>query len=103
MSDTDRKTITDYKYICADDFIRPTVKQMAEYLKTLEEQGWDVLKYDNDDNDVALAQRRLETDEEYNHRIAMEKDANDRAKVHKARDRESRYQNYLKLKEEFGE
>jgi hypothetical protein len=76
---------------------------MIEYLETLEGEGWDVIKYDNEDNDITLTQRRLETDEEYNHRIALEKDSEDRAKVHKARDRERRYQNYLKLKEEFGE
>ena len=103
MINTNRRTITDYVYICADDFIRPTVKQMAEYLKTLEEQGWDAIKYDAEDNDVNLSQRRLETDEEYNQRIAREKDAKDRAKMHKARDRERRYQDYLKLKKEFGE
>jgi len=102
MIDTNRRTITGYVYICADDFIRPTVKQMIEYLETLEGEGWDVIKYDNEDNDITLTQRRLETDEEYNLRIAMEKDSKDRAKVNKARDRERRYQNYLKLKEEFG-
>ena len=102
MIETNRRTVTGYIYICADDFIRPTVKQMIEYLETLEGEGWDVIKYDPEDNDVTLTQRRLETDEEYNHRIAMEKDAKDRAKVHKARDRERRYQTYLNLKKEFG-
>jgi len=84
-------------------FLQPTVKQMIEYLETLAEEGWNEIECDDSDNDVLRLRRRLETDEEYNHRIAMEKDAEDRAKKHKARDRERRYQDYLKLKEEFGE
>ena len=103
MIDTNRRTIPDYTCICADDFIRPTVKQMIEYLETLEGEGWVVIKYDNEDNDITLTQWRLETDEEYNHRVALEKNAESHAKVHKALDRERRYQDYLKLKEEFGE
>jgi hypothetical protein len=102
MIDTNRRNVTKYTYICADDFIRPTVKQMIEYLETLEGEGWAGVHYDNEDNDITLTQQRLETDEEYNRRIALEKDAKDRAKMHKARNRESRYQDYLKLKEEFG-
>lgn len=104
MIETNRRVVTKYEYINLEDFIKPTVKQMAEYLETLGEEGWGEIEYDPGDPEcIALLRRRLETDEEYNRRIFWEKEAEDRAKKHKARDRERRYQDYLKLKEEFGE
>jgi hypothetical protein len=102
MSDTNRKTITDYKYINARFLIETTVRSTIESLQALEMEGWVGMDYDYSDSDVIFTQTRLENDEEYNHRIAMEKDAEDRAKKHKERDRECRHQDYLKLKEEFG-
>ena len=102
MIETNRKTITEHKYINARFLIESTVRSTIESLQALEMEGWVGMDYDDSDSDVIFTQTRLETDEEYNHRIAMEKDAKDRAKMHKARDREHRYQNYLKLKEEFG-
>ena len=103
MINTNRRTVTGYIYICADDFIRPTVKQMIEYLETLEGEGWDVITYDREDNDITLTQQRLETDEEYNQRITAETDWKQRAEKQLEKAREGRYRDYLKLKEEFGE
>jgi hypothetical protein len=102
MIDTNRRTVTEHKYINARFLIETTVRDTIVALQALEGEGWVEMNYDDSDGDVTLTQRRLETDEEYNQRIALEKDSEDRAKVHKARDRERRYQNYLKLKEEFG-
>jgi hypothetical protein len=103
MSDTNRQIVTKYEYINLIDFIKPTVKQTAEYLETLEEEGWGEIKFDPEDPEcISLLQHRLETDEEYNRRITWEKDAEDRAKKHKVQGRERRYRDYLKLKEEFG-
>ena len=103
MIDTNRRTITEHKCINARFLIESTVRSTIESFQALEMEGWVGMDYDDSGSDVTFTQTRLETDEEYNIRIARERDAEDRAKVHKARDRERRYQNYLKLKEEFGE
>ena len=102
MIETNRKTITEHQYINARFLIESTVRSTIESLQALEMGGWVRMDYDDSDSDVTFTRTRLETNEEYNIRLARERDAEDRAKVHKARDRESRYQQYLKLKEEFG-
>ena len=103
MIDTNRRTITLRKYLSVSEFVQSTVEGMIEYLQALGVEGWTRVDYDDSDNDITLTQQRLETNEEYADRLAREKDAKDRAKMHKARDRERRYKDYLKLKEEFGE
>ena len=102
MTETNRQVVTRNLYLPVCIFLQPTVKQMIEYLEILAEEGWSEIEYDDSDDDLTLSQRRLETDEEYNRRIFWEKEAEDRAKAHRTRDRERRYQDYLKLKEEFG-
>jgi len=100
MIETKRRTVTEYKYINAIHLIETTVRDTIVALQALGVQGWVGMDYDSSDGEVTFTQTRLETDEEHNYRIAMEKNAESRAKV---RDRERRYQDYLKLKEEFGE
>jgi hypothetical protein len=96
MTETNRQIITKYEYIHLEDFIKPDVKQMVEYLENLGQQGWTAIEYDPDDPYyVSLPQHRLENDVEYNNRIASE------TSEEKLR-YEGRYRDYLKLKEEFG-
>ena len=100
MTDTNRKTVTAHKYIGFFDFFQPSVQEMILYLENLKVQGWTGMNYDEED--VTLTQRRLETDEEYETRIAMEEDFKKRRIRDMDRERKHRYQQYLKLKEEFG-
>ena len=101
MIDTNRKTITEYKYINVRFLIVPTVKDTIAALQAFEVQGWVGMDYD-DDGDVTFIRTRLETDEEYEKRIAMEEDDEKRRIRSIDGQRMRRYQNYLKLKEEFG-
>jgi hypothetical protein len=102
MIETNRRTITEHKYIDARYLIEYTVRETIVALQALEMEGWVGIDYDISDGGVTFTKTRLETDEEYNHRIAMEKDAKDRAEKQLEKVRERRYQDYLKLKEEFG-
>jgi len=96
MTDTNRQIVTKYEYIGLEDFIKPDVKQMMDYLETLGQQGWTVIEFDPGDPDyVSLPQHRLENDVEYNNRIALETSEEKRRY-------EGRYRDYLRMKEEFG-
>ena len=100
MIDTNRKTVTQHKYIHFVDFFQSSVEKTAVYIRELSEEGWTGIDYD--ECEVTLTQRRLETDEEYEERIAMETNFKQRAETLKELARKSRYEQYLKLKEEFG-
>ena len=102
MIDTNRRTVTEHKYINARFLIESTVRSTIESLQALEMEGWVGMDYDDYDGDVTFTQTRLETDEEYNQRIKEETDWKQRAEKQLEKARESRYRNYLKLKEEFG-
>ena len=101
MIDTNRKTITEHKYVNVGFLIESTVKDTIVALQALGAQGWWGMEYD-DDGDVTFTQTRLETDEEYDKRIAMEEDDEKRRIRSIDGQRMRRYQNYLTLKEEFG-
>ena len=96
MSDTNRRTITEHKCINARFLIESTVRSTIESFQALEMEGWVGMDYDDSGSDVTFTQTRLENDVEYNNRIALET-------TEEKRRYERRYQNYLKLKEEFGE
>ena len=100
MIDTNRKTVTKHKFISFFHFFQPSVQEMILYLENLKVQGWTGMNYDEED--VNLTQTRLETDEEYEERIAMETNFKQRAETQKEWARKSRYEQYLRLKEEFG-
>ena len=100
MIDTNRKTVTKHKFICFFDFFQFSVQEMILYLENLKVQGWTEMNYDEDD--VLLTQTCLETDEEYENRIKMEEDFEKRCISDSDNQRKLRYQQYLKLKEEFG-
>jgi hypothetical protein len=76
------------------------VEQTAVYIRKLWEEGWTGIEYD--ESEVILTQMRLETDEEYEERIAMEEDLEKWRISDIDHQRKHRYQQYLKLKEEFG-
>ena len=101
MTDTNRKTVTQHKYIHFVDFFQSSVEETAVYIRKLWEEGWTSIVYD--ELEVTLTQRRLETDEEYDKRIAMEEDFEKRRIKDIDGQHKRRYQQYLKLKEEFGE
>jgi hypothetical protein len=103
MIDTNRRTITEHKCINARFLIESTVRSTIESFQALEMEGWVGMDYDDSGSDVTFTQTRLETDEEYNQRIKAETAWKQRAEKQLERARESRYQQYLKLKEEFGE
>ena len=100
MIDTNRKTVTTHKYIHFVDFFQSSVEKTAVYIRELSEDGWTGIDYA--ECDVALIRTRLETDEEYEERIAMEEDFEKRRIKDIDGQRKRRYQQYLKLKEEFG-
>ena len=100
MIDTNRKTVTTHKYIHFIDFFQSSVEETAVYIRKLSEEGWTGIDYA--ECEVALIRTRLETDEEYEERIAMETNFEQRAETQKEWARKSRYEQYLKLKEEFG-
>ena len=100
MIDTNRKTITEHKYIGFSDFFQPSVQEMILYLENLKVQGWTGMNYDEED--VTLTQTRLENEIEYENRIAMEEDFEKRRIKDIDGQHKRRYQQYLKLKEEFG-
>ena len=102
MIDTNRKTITEHKYVHVRHLIESTVEGTIAALQALEVQGWAGMDYD-DDGDVTFIRTRLETDEEYDKRIAMEEDFEKRRIRDIDHQRKQRYQQYLKLREEFGE
>ena len=101
MIDTNRKTVTAHKYIGFFDFFQPSVQEMILYLENLKVQGWTGMNYDEED-DVTLTQTRLENDVEYENRMAMEEDFEKRRIREIDHQRKHRYQQYLKLREEFG-
>lgn len=101
MIDTNRKTITEHKYVNVGHLIESTVEDTIVALQALGAQGWVGMEYDYD-GDVIFTQTRLETDEEYEKRIAMEEVFEKRRIKDIDEQRMRRYQNYLKLKEEFG-
>jgi hypothetical protein len=101
MINTNRRTITKYQFVSFFDFFQPSVQEMILYLENLKVQGWTGMNYDEDE--VTLTQRRLETDEEYEKRIAMEEEFEKRRIKDIDGQRKRRYQDYLRLKEEFGE
>ncbi len=95
MTETNRKIITEHKYINAIHLIETTVQDTIWALQRLEMEGWVGMDYDNNDGDVTFTRTRLETDEEYNNRT--------KAQTQWAqKEVDYRYQAYLKLKEEFG-
>ena len=95
MTDTNRKTIIEHKYIDAIHLIKGTVRETIVALQAIGAQGWVGMDYDVMDADVTFTMTRLETDEEYDDRI--------KAQARWAqKEVEHRYQAYLKLKEEFG-
>ena len=102
MIDTNRKTITEHKYINVRFLIESTVEGTIAALQALEVQGWVGMDYD-DDGDVTFIRTRLETDEEYDKRMALVEDFEKRRIKDMDRERKHRYQQDLKLKEEFGE
>jgi hypothetical protein len=100
MIDTNRKTITQHKYIHFVDFFQSSVEETAVYIRELWKEGWTGIEYD--ESEVTLTQRRLETDEEYEERIKMEEDFEKRRIREIDYQLKQRYLQYLKLKEEFG-
>ena len=102
MTDTNRKTITEHKYVHVRHIIELTVENTIVALQALGAQGWVGMDYD-DDGDVTFIRTRLETDEEYYKRMALVEDFEKRRIKDMDRERKHRYQEYLKLKEEFGE
>lgn len=95
MTDTNRKTITEKKYINAIHLIETTVQDTITALQRLGMEGWVGMDYDAMDADVTFTRTRLETDEEYDDRT--------KAQARWAqKEVEHRYQAYLKLKEKFG-
>ena len=101
MTDTNRKTITQTKYIHFVDFFKSSVEETAVYIRKLWEEGWTSIDYD--ECEVTLTQTRFETDEEYDKRIAMEEEFEKRRIKDIDGQRKRRYQDYLRLREEFGE
>ena len=95
MIETNRRTITEHKYIDARYLIEYTVRETIVALQALEMEGWVGIDYDISDGGVTFTKTRLETDEEYDDRT--------KAQARWAqKEVEYRYQAYLKLKEEFG-
>jgi hypothetical protein len=101
MIETNRKTVTKHKFVHFEDFFQSDVEQTAVYIQKLWEEGWTEIEYD--ESEVTLTQRRLETVKEYEERIKMEEDFEKRRISDIDHQRKHRYQQYLKLKEEFGE
>ncbi len=87
-----KKLIRETKTIYLSDF-EGKIDDMISQLQDWKNDGWER----DDDNDIfiELYKHRLETDEEYNHRMSNEK-------LIKERDEAKRRKQYEQLREEFG-
>ena len=73
-------------------FLEANIDNMISQLQDWKNDGWDVV---DDAIYIELYKNRLETDEEYNHRMSNEK-------LMKERDEAQRRKQYEQLREEFG-
>ena len=72
-------------------FLEGNIDEMISQLQDWKNDGWEI----DDDIFIELYKNRLETDEEYNHRMRNEK-------LMKERDEAQRRKQYEQLREEFG-